>query len=80
MLRKPKLGGDGHYPWNIRTFFAFAAAGEILLDLVILEIVRERRQETMDRSFRSRHFVGVPGSCHHCYYSGRLGDEIGRLT
>lgn len=40
MLRETKAKP---YPWSIRTFFAFAATGEILLDLVILEIFRERR-------------------------------------
>lgn len=31
------LCGTPIYPWSIRTFFAFAAAEGILLDLVILE-------------------------------------------
>jgi len=36
---------DSSYPWSIKTFLGFAAAEGILLDLVILGILGERRQQ-----------------------------------
>ena len=50
---KPRPHGDGNYPWSIRTFLAFAAAGVILLDLVILRALGERRRKRMDRGLIS---------------------------